>query len=341
MDNTNNVSNINKKKIILSGIQPSGNLNIGTYFGAIKNWVNLQNDYINYFCVVDMHAITVRQEPAQLRRRSLEVAATYIACGIDPGICTLFIQSHVPAHAQLSWVLSCYSMFGELSRMTQFKEKSEQHTDNINAGLFTYPVLMAADILIYNAHLVPVGADQKQHLELARDIAVRFNSVYGDVFTIPEPYIPKDGAKIYSLQEPDKKMSKSDSANENSSVFIMDKKDDIIRKFKRAVTDSEAEVRFAGGKDGINNLMSIYSCATGKNFDETEKEFAGRGYGDFKLAVGEAVAEVLAPIQKRFYELMDNKDVLEKILRDGADKAAYAANKTLSKVYKKIGFLQI
>jgi len=337
MDNINN----NEKKIILSGIQSSGDLNIGAYFGAIKNWVKLQHDYINYLFVANMHAITVRQDPAVLRRRSVEVAAGYIACGIDPDICTLFIQSHVPAHTQLSWVLSCYSMFGELSRMTQFKEKSDQHSDNVNAGLFTYPVLQAADILIYNADLVPVGADQKQHLELARNIAIRFNSVYGDVFTIPEPYIAKEkSAKIMSLQEPEKKMSKSDP-NINSTILLMDKKDDIIRKFKRAVTDSDTEVRFAEGKDGINNLMTIYSCATGKSYDDIEREFSGKGYGDFKLAVGEAVADVLEPIQKKFNELMNDKAGLEKILRDGAEKAAHRANRTLAKVYKKVGFLQI
>ena len=339
MDNTNN--NDNNKKIILSGMQSSGDLHIGHYWGAIKNWVKLQDDYINYLFVADMHAITVRQEPAVLRRRTLEIAATYIACGLDPEKCAFFIQSHVPAHSQLSWVLSCYSMFGELSRMTQFKDRSKQYADNINAGLFTYPVLQAADILIYNADLVPVGADQKQHLELARDIAVRFNAIYGDVFTIPEPYIVKEkSAKIQSLQEPEKKMSKSDT-NINSTVFIMEKKDDIIRKFKRAVTDSETEVRFAGGKDGINNLMAIYSCATGKNYSEIEREFSGKGYGDFKLAVGEAVADTLEPIQKKYNELMNDRTALEKILKDGAEKAAHRANKTLAKVYKKIGFLQI
>jgi len=331
----------NEKKVILSGIQSSGDLNIGHYFGAIKNWVKLQHDYTNFLFVANMHAITVRQDPAILRRRTLEVAATYIACGIDPDICTLFVQSHVPAHTQLAWVLNCYSMIGELSRMTQFKEKSEQHTENINAGLFTYPVLQAADILIYNANLVPVGADQKQHLELARDIAVRFNSIYGDVFVVPEPYISKEkSAKIQSLQEPGKKMSKSDP-NANSFVLIMEKKDDIIRKFKRAVTDSETEVKFAEGKDGVNNLMTIYSCATGKSYGETEREFAGRGYGDFKLAVGEAVAEALAPIQKKYNELMADRAGLERILRDGAGKAAQTADRTVSRVYKKIGFLQI
>jgi len=327
------------KKIILSGIQPSGDLNIGHYWGAIKNWVKLQNDYTNYFCVVDMHAITVRQEPALLRRRSLELAALYIACGIDTEKCTLFIQSHVPAHAQLAWVLNCYAMFGELSRMTQFKEKSEKNVDNINAGLFTYPVLQAADILLYNANLVPVGADQKQHLELSRDIAVRFNSVYGDVFTLPEPYISKEkSARIMSLQSPDNKMSKSDE-DSSGSIFLLEKKDDIIRKFKRAVTDSGSEVKFADGKDGINNLMSIYSCATGKSYDEIEREFSGRGYGDFKSAVGEAVVAELEPIQQKYNELMSDKAALEQILKDGADKAAYTANRTLAKVYKKIGFL--
>ena len=335
------MNNTDSKKIIFSGIQPSGDLNIGHYWGAIKNWVRLQNDYINYFCVVDMHAITVRQEPALLRRRSLEVAATYIACGINPEKCTLFIQSHVPEHAQLAWVLNCYAMSGELSRMTQFKEKSKQHSENINAGLFTYPVLQAADILLYNAHLVPVGDDQKQHLELARDIAARFNHVYGDVFVIPEPYISKEkSSRIMSLQEPLKKMSKSD-ANAGSYVELMDKKDDIIKKFKRAVTDSGSEVKLAEGKDGVNNLMCIYSCATGKSYEEIEREFSGRGYGDFKSAVGEAVAAELELVQQKYNELMSDKAALEQILKSGAEKAAYTARRTLSKIYKKIGFLQI
>ena len=330
-----------EKKVILSGIQSTGDLHIGHYFGAIKNWTRLQNDYINYLFVADMHAITVRQDPALLRRRTLEVAAVYMACGIDPEICTLFVQSHVPAHAQLAWVLNCYAMFGELSRMTQFKDKAEQHADNINAGLFTYPALMAADILVYNADLVPVGADQKQHIELARDIAVRFNSIYGDVFTIPEPYIAKEkSAKIMSLQEPEKKMSKSD-ANLNANVLILDKKDDIIKKFKRALTDSESEVRFAEGKDGINNLMTLYSCAAGKSMEEIEREFSGKGYGDFKLAVGEAVADTLMPIQKKYSGFMGDRAEMERILKDGAQKAARRADKTLAKVYKKIGFLQI
>jgi len=329
------------KKIILSGIQSNGELHIGHYWGAIKNWVNLQDDYTNFLFVANMHAITVRQDPAVLRRRSLEIAAGYIACGIDPGKCTLFIQSHVAEHAQLSWVLNCYAMFGELSRMTQFKDKSDQHEHNINAGLFTYPALQAADILLYNAHLVPVGADQKQHLELTRDIAMRFNSVYGDVFTIPEPYISKEkSARIMSLQDPAKKMSKSDTSA-GSNVFILDNKDVIIKKFKRAVTDSDMQVKFADGKDGINNLMSIYACATGKSYDDIEREFEGKGYGDFKSAVGEAVAAELEPVQAKYNELMSDKPELERILKSGAEKAAYTARRTLSKVYKKIGFLQI
>jgi tryptophanyl-tRNA synthetase len=301
----------------------------------------MQDEYDGVYSVVDLHALTQRFDPEVLRDRTRYLFALLLAMGIDPKRTVLFIQSHVPAHTQLAWVLNCYAMFGELSRMTQFKEKSEQHEENINAGLFTYPVLMAADILLYNADLVPVGEDQKQHLELTRDIAVRFNHVYGDVFTIPEPYIAKEkSAKIMSLQEPAKKMSKSDP-NINSYVLLMEKKDDIIRKFKRAVTDSEAEVRFAEGKDGINNLMTIYSCATGKSYDETEREFSGKGYGDFKLAVGEAVADMLAPIQEKFAGLMADKTGLEKILKEGAEKAAHRADRTLAKVYKKIGFLQI
>lgn len=332
------IENTSSKKIIFSGIKPSGDLTIGNYLGAIKNWAKLQDDYINYFCVVDMHAITVRQDPEELKNRSLEMLAIYIASGLDPAKSRLFIQSHVPAHAELSWVLCCYSMFGELSRMTQFKDESLKHPENVNGGLFTYPVLMAADILLYQTNLVPVGADQKQHLELARDVAERFNAVYGETFVIPEPYIPDTGAKIGSLQEPLKKMSKSETANANSYVLIMEKKDDIIKKFKRAVTDSEAVVKFAEGKDGINNLMRIYACITGKNYSEIEEEFAGKGYGSFKVAVGEAVADELEPIQKRVNELMADKAELEKILRQGAEQASLAAKKTLADVYRKVGF---
>ncbi len=327
-----------KKKVIFSGAQPSGKLSIGNYIGALKNWVDLQNDYDCYYCVVDMHAITVRQEPAELRRRTLETLAIYMACGIDPEKVTLFVQSHVPAHAELSWVLGCYTMFGELSRMTQFKEKSRKYENNINAGLFTYPVLMAADILLYNADLVPVGVDQTQHIELARNIAQRFNQVYSPTFVVPEGYVTKAGAKIMSLQDPEKKMSKSDP-NPNANVNIMDSRDDIIRKFKRAVTDSDMYVKYDPERPGIANLMSIYSVFTGKSFEEIEKEFDGVGYGDFKLAVGEACADTLAPIQERFNQLIADKDYLDSVMKNGAEKAARTAYRTLSKVYKKVGFL--
>ncbi len=326
------------KKVIFSGAQPSGKLSIGNYIGALKNWVDLQNDYNCFYCVVDMHAITVRQDPAELRRRTLETLAVYMACGIDPEKVTLFVQSHVPAHAELSWLLGCYTMFGELSRMTQFKEKSRKYEHNINAGLFTYPVLMAADILLYNADLVPVGIDQTQHLELARNIAQRFNQAYSPTFTVPEGYITKAGAKIMSLQDPEKKMSKSDP-NPNANVNILDTRDDIIRKFKRAVTDSEMSVKYDPARAGIANLMSIYSVFTGKSFEEIEREFDGRGYGDFKLAVGEACADALEPIQTRFSELIENRDYLDDVMKNGAEKAARTAYKTLSKVYKKVGFL--
>ena len=326
------------KKTIFSGVQPSGNLTIGNYLGAIKNWTELQELYNCIYCVVDMHAITVRQVPAELRKRTYETLALYIAAGLDPEKNTLFVQSHVPAHAVLAWDLGCYTMFGELSRMTQFKDKSAKHADNINAGLFTYPVLMAADILLYQADLVPVGQDQRQHLELARDIAVRFNNSYSDTFTVPEGYIQKTGMKIMSLAEPTKKMSKSDT-NPNASVGILDPRDDIIRKFKRAVTDSDTVVRYAEGKDGINNLMSIYSCFTGKDYEAIEREFEGKGYGDFKLAVGETVADSLAPIRAEFDRLMQDKKYLEEVMKNGAERASYIARKTISKVHKKIGYV--
>lgn len=326
------------KKTIFSGIQPSGQFTIGNYLGALRNWVKLQDEYNCLFCSVDMHTITVRQTPAELRRRSIEMLALYIAAGIDPEKNILFIQSHVPAHAELAWVLGCYTMFGELSRMTQFKDKSRQHSDNINSGLFTYPVLMAADILLYQTDLVPVGLDQKQHLELTRDIAERFNGVYGDTFKVPEPYISKVGMKIMSLTEPDKKMSKSDLSG--GAISVLDKRDEIIRKIKRAVTDSGSEVRYAEGKDGINNLLTIYSAITGKAISEAEKEFDGKGYGFFKEAVGEICADHLAGLQSRFNEVMADKAYLDKILTEGAAKAAYLARKTLSKVYRKVGFYQ-
>lgn len=327
------------KKRIFSGVQPSGILTIGNYFGALKNWASLQDDYECMFCAVDMHAITVRQNPADLRRRCLELIALYMACDIDPEKSLLYVQSMVPAHAQLSWVLGCYTMFGELSRMTQFKDKSKTHADNINAGLFTYPVLMAADILVAKADLVPVGVDQLQHLELSRDIANRFNAIYGDVFTVPEAYVGKAGSKIYSLADPTKKMSKSDE-NVNGFISMLDKKDDVIRKFKRAVTDSGNEIVRGEGKEGIGNLMTIYSCITGKTDDEITAEFDGKGYGDFKLAVGEACADVLEKIQDKYYNFLSDKAQLDKICKEGAEKAMYITNKTVNKVYKKVGFYQ-
>ena len=325
------------KKRIFSGIQPSGDLTLGSYMGAIKNWVALQDDYDCLYCIVDMHAITVRQVPADLRRRSLEQLAQYIACGLDPEKNIMFIQSHVPQHAELSWVLGCYTQFGELSRMTQFKDKSAKHADNITAGLFTYPVLMAADILLYQSDLVPVGQDQKQHVELCRDIATRFNNSFPDTFTIPEPFIPKMGARIMSLGNPENKMSKSEP---DGCVFIMDKPEDIMRKFKRAVTDCETAVRYdKENKPGISNLLTVYCAATGKTMEEAEAEFCDKGYGVFKPAVGEAVVELLRPIQEETKRLLADKAYLEGIYKEGAEKAAWLANKTLRKVYKKVGFV--
>ncbi len=323
-----------------SGVQPSGNLTIGNYLGAIRNFSTYSEKYKCFYCVVDEHAITVRQNPAELRRRTYETLALYMACGLDPDKNTLYVQSHVHEHAELAWILNCYTMFGELSRMTQFKDKSSKHSDNINAGLFTYPTLMAADILLYQTDVVPVGIDQKQHVELCRDIAERFNQLYPGTFTVPEPIIAKSGMKIMSLADPTKKMSKSDE-NVNAVVYILDDRDTIIRKFKRAVTDSETCVRFAEGKDGINNLISIYSCFTGKSFDEIEKEFAGKGYGDFKLAVGEVCADALSPVQEKFRELLSDKAALEAQMRKGAEEASYYARRTLGKVQKKLGFVKL
>lgn len=329
-----------EKKIIFSGIQPSGELTLGSYIGAIKNWVELADAYTCYYCIVDMHAITVRQVPADLRRRTLEQLAQYIAAGLDPVKNTIFIQSHVPAHAELAWVLNCYAMFGEMSRMTQFKDKSAKNADNINAGLFTYPVLMAADILLYQANLVPVGEDQRQHVEITRDIAERFNGVYGDVFTIPETFNPKVGARIMSLTTPENKMSKSDK-DPGGCIYMMQKPEEIMRSFKRAVTDSETCVRYDPvNKKGISNLMQIYSVATGKSFEQIENEFVGKGYGDFKTTVGESVVEMLRPIREEATRLISDKAYLESIYKDGAQRAEYAANKTLRKVYKKVGFVQ-
>jgi len=326
------------KKRIFSGIKPTGSFTLGNYIGALRNWAAMQDEYDCIFSVVDMHAITIRMEPSALRKLSMEAFAVLLAIGIDPQKSTMFFQSHVSQHTELAWILNCYSQYGEMARMTQFKEKSEKQADNINLGLFAYPSLMAADILLYDADLVPVGEDQKQHLELARNIAVRFNGLYGDVFTIPEPYIPKVGARIMSLQNPAEKMGKSED-NENSIIYILDKKDDIIRKFKRAVTDSDTRVYFGEDKAGINNLMTIYSVATGKTFAEIEKEFDGRGYGDFKIACGESVAQMLQPIREKYELLISDKKELEQIYKIGAEKAKDFAFKKLKKVQKKVGFI--
>lgn len=327
-----------QKKKVLSCIQPSGMLTLGNYLGALKNWNAMQDEFDCTFAVADLHAITVRQEPAKLRSQIYSTYALLLALGIDPQKNTLFIQSHVPQHAQLAWLLSCNTQFGEMARMTQFKDKSAKHANNVNVGLFSYPVLMAADILLYKPDLVPVGADQKQHLEIARDIAIRFNNLYGDVFTVPDAYIPKTGARVMSLQDPSKKMSKSDE-NLNSWVAILDNRDDIIRKFKRAVTDSEAKVKFSEEKPGISNLITIYSAVTGKSVLEIEKEFEGKGYGDFKLAVGETVADTLSPIKSAYDEIIKDKSGLEKLYKEGAGKAEYVARKTYFKAMKKVGFV--
>ena len=333
------MENNNQKKRMLSGIQPSGDLHLGNYLGAISNWAARADEFDNYYFMADLHTITVRQEPADLRRRSLNQLAQYIACGLDPEKNVLFMQSHVPAHSQLAWVLNCYTMFGELSRMTQFKDKSAKHKDNINAGLFTYPVLMAADILLYQADYVPVGEDQKQHVEICRDIATRFNGIYGDVFKIPEPYIPKAGARIYGLTTPTDKMSKSIP---DGCIFLMDPPDIINRKFKRAVTDSDTEncIRYdKENKPGVANLMNIYSTLTGQSFEQIETEFEGKGYGAFKPAVAEVVIDTLTPIREEAERLMKDKAYLNSVCKDGAERASYVANRTLNKVYKKVGFL--
>jgi len=329
-----------QKKVMLSGIQPSGDLHIGNYLGAIKNWAERAEQYDCYYFMADMHTITVRQDPAALRRRTLTQLAQYIACGLDPQKNTLFIQSHVPEHAQLGWVLNCYTMFGELSRMTQFKDKSQKNADNINGGLFTYPALMAADILLYQPDYVPVGEDQKQHCELTRDVAIRFNNLYGETFKVPEPFIPKVGARVMMLNDPEKKMSKSDP---NGCVFLMEKPDDIQRKFKRAVTDCDTEhcVRYdAKAKPGVSNLMDIYSAVTGKTYAEIEREFDGLGYGAFKPAVGEAVADYLRPIREETERILADKAYLQSVYKDGAERAGAIARKTLRKVYKKVGFVE-
>ena len=332
---------MDEKKIMLSGIKPSGDLTLGSYLGAIKNWAERADQFDCYYFMADLHTITVRTNPADLRRRTLEQLAQYIACGLDPEKNTLFIQSHVHQHAELGWVLGCYAMFGELSRMTQFKDKSAKNAENINGGLFTYPSLMAADILLYQPDFVPVGDDQKQHVELARNIVQRFNGIYGDVFKMPEPYIPKVGARIMSLTNPTSKMSKSEN-EDTGRVTLMDDPAFIMKQFKRAVTDSDTEncVRYdLENKPGVANLMTIYSAVTGKSYAEIEQEFAGQGYGKFKPAVGEAVVEMLRPIREEAQRIMQDKAYLEGIYRAGAEKASYAAEKTLRKVYKKVGFV--
>lgn len=327
-----------QRKTVLSAIQPSGMLTLGNYLGALKNWKNMQDDFDCLFAVADLHAITVRQEPAKLRAQIYTTCALLLSLGLDPEKSIMFIQSHVAAHSQLSWILSCYTQFGELSRMTQFKDKSAKHADNVNVGLFSYPALMAADILLYKPDFVPVGADQKQHLEITRDIAARYNGIYGDVFKIPEPYIPKNGARVMSLQDPTKKMSKSDE-NLNAFVTLLDTEDEIMRKFKRAVTDSGSEIKIGEDKLGINNLISIYSAVTGKTAEQIENDFAGKGYGDFKKAVGEAVAEELRPIREEYNHFISDKKQLEDIYREGAERAEHIANRTLAKVMKKIGYV--
>ncbi len=334
-------NNTAAKKRILSGIQPSGALTLGNYVGALKNWVSLSrtDEYECFFMLADMHTITVRQEPKQFRKNAMDLLALFIAAGLDPEKSPIFFQSHVPAHAMLGWVMTCYTYMGELSRMTQYKDKAKKHADNLNAGLFTYPSLMAADILLYQADLVPVGNDQSQHLEITRDLANRFNNAYSPTFKVPEAYIPEVGARIMSLQDPTQKMSKSDT-NENGYILLLDPIDTIARKIKRAVTDSGGEVKRGEGKDGIVNLMSIYSACTGKTMDEIETEFEGKGYGDFKSAVAEAVVETIRPIQDKYSELMADKDYLVSVYRNGAEIANKTAMKTVSKVYRKIGFIQ-
>ena len=329
------------KKRILSGIQPSGALTLGNYVGALRNWVNLSktDEYECYFMLADMHTITVRQEPKDFRKNSMDLLALFIASGLDPEKSPIFFQSHVPAHSMLAWVMICNTYMGELSRMTQYKDKAKKHANNLNAGLFTYPSLMAADILLYQADLVPVGNDQSQHLEITRDLANRFNNAYSETFKIPEPYIPEVGARIMSLQEPTQKMSKSDT-NENGYILLLDPVDKIVKKIKRAVTDSGSEVKRGEGKEGVENLMSIYSAVTGKTMDEIEAEFDGKGYGDFKNAVAEAVVDTIRPIQDNYNDLMKNKDYLKQVYKSGADKANRTAMKTLSKVYRKVGFIE-
>lgn len=331
---------LNDKKVLYSGMQATGNLTLGNYLGALKNWLTLSDEYECFWGVMDLHSITIRQNPAEFRKRARNLLTLYIAAGLDPVKNCIYFQSHVSAHAELGWILSCFTYMGELNRMTQFKDKAAKHSDNINAGLYTYPVLMAADILLYQADYVPVGKDQMQHLEITRDIANRFNGVYGDVFTIPEAYIGKAGAKIMSLQDPAKKMSKSDE-NVNGSIYLMDDPDTVLRKCKRAVTDSDSEVRYAEEKPGVSNLLDIYTSCTGKTIAEAEKEFAGKGYGEFKEAVAESVIDILKPMQEEFTRLSKDKGYIDGIIKENDEKARYFANKTLRKARKKVGFTDI
>lgn len=330
---------IGDKKILYSGMQATGNLTLGNYLGALKNWITLSDEYECFYGVMDLHSLTVRQNPAEFRKRARMLYTLYVAAGLDPEKNCIYFQSHVSGHAELGWLLNCFTYMGELSRMTQFKDKSAKHADNINAGLFTYPVLMAADILLYQADVVPVGADQMQHLEITRDIANRFNNIYGDVFTIPEPFVGKSGARVMSLQEPTKKMSKSDE-NINASIYLLDDPDTIIRKFKRAVTDSDNEIRYSEDKPGIRNLMDIYGATTGKTKEDIEKEFSGKGYGDFKMAVGESVVGLLKPLQDRMKELEADKSYIDSVIKANDEKAQYFSNKTLRKVQKKLGLTE-
>ena len=333
------MSSNSQRPIVLSGIQPSGRLTLGNYLGAIKNWVPLSETYDCYYMLVDLHAITVRQDPKVLRERCYEFLALYIACGLDPAKNTLFVQSHVAAHSRLSWILNCYTQMGELNRMTQFKDKSAKHVDNINAGLFSYPVLMAADILLYQAHAVPVGDDQKQHLELTRDVATRFNNLYGEVFRIPEPMIPPVGARIMSLKEPTKKMSKSDEA-ETNAIYLLDPIDVIVRKIKKAEMDSGNEIRFdIAEKPGVSNMMSILSASSGESFDAIVERYNGQGYGKFKQAVADAVVACLEPVQTRYRDIREDTDGLQRVLRDGASRASAAADATLKRVHDVLGFI--
>ena len=328
---------IDGKKVLFSGMQATGNLSLGNYLGALKNWLTLSDEYECFYSVVDLHSITVRQNPAELRKRARSLLTLYIAAGLDPKKNCIYYQSHVSGHAELSWILSCFTYMGELNRMTQFKDKAAKHADNINAGLFTYPVLMAADILLYQADVVPVGVDQMQHLELTRNIAERFNNIYGDVFTVPEAYVGKVGAKIMSLQDPSRKMSKSDE-NPNASIYLMDDPDTIMRKFKRAVTDSEGCIRYSEQQPGIKNLLDIYCACTGKTPQEAVKEFEGKGYGELKPAVGEAVISVLRPLQEEMKRLSGDKAYIDSVIKENAEKANYYAMKTLRKVQRKVGF---